>query len=123
VGAWQKKLDCSRIFGRRVAARPASDEVDSYAIGSCFPRSFQRRWRCRDRSPVAEEPRITAPELWAARPTSYGVDSSAVGSSFSRSFKRLQRCRDRSSVAGEPRLAASLFGDESASWQRRQSDF
>ena len=78
---------------------------------------------CRDRSPVAREPRITAPELWAARPTSYGVDSSSVGSSFSRSFQRLQRCRVRSSVAGEPRVAASLFDDESASWQHRQPDF
>jgi hypothetical protein len=106
-----------------VAARPGSDEDESCAVGSSSSRSFQRRWRCRDRSLVAEEPRITAPELWAARPTSYGVDSSAVGSSFSRSFKRLQRCRDRSSVAGEPRVAASLFGDESASWQRRQPDF
>jgi hypothetical protein len=67
VGAWQKKLYGGRIFGRRVAARPASDEVDSCAVGSCFPRSFQRRRRCRDRSLVAGEPRVTAPELWAAR--------------------------------------------------------
>jgi hypothetical protein len=106
-----------------VVVHPGSDEDESYAVGSSSLRSFQRRWRCCDRSPVAEEPRITAPELWAARPTSYGVDSSAVGSSFSRSFKWLQRCRDRSSVVGEPRVAASLSGDESASWQRRQPDF
>ena len=105
------------------AAHPASDEDESCTVGSSFSRSFQWRWMCRDRSPVAEELRITAPELWAARPTSYGVDSSAVGSSFSRSFQRLQRCRDRNPVAGEPRVAASLFGDELASWQRRQSDF
>jgi hypothetical protein len=50
-----------------VAARPGSDEDESCAVGSSSSRSFQRRWRCRDRSPVAEEPRITAPELWAAR--------------------------------------------------------
>ena len=98
-----------------MAARPSSNEDESCAVGSSFLRSFQRRWMCRDRSPVAAEPRITAPELWAARPTSYGVDSSAVGSSFSRSFQRLQRCRDRSFVEGEPRVAASLFGDESVS--------
>ena len=106
-----------------MAAHPGSDEDESCAVESSFLRSFQRRWMCRDRSPVAGEPRITAPELWAARPTSYGVDSSSVGSSFSRSFQWLQRCHDRSSVAGEPRVAASLFGDESASWQRRQPDF
>ena len=77
TGAWQKKLDGSQIFGRRMAARSTSDEVDSCAVGSCFPRSFQRQ-------------RI---------------------------------CRDRSSVAREPRVAASSFGEESASWQRRQPDF
>jgi hypothetical protein len=77
VGTWRKKLDGGRIFGQCVAARPASDEVDSCAVGSCFPRSFQRR----------------------------------------------RRCHDRSLVAGERRVAASLFGDESASWQCRQPDF
>jgi hypothetical protein len=67
TGAWQKKLDDGRIFGRHVAARPAFDEVDSCAVRSCFPRSFQWRRRCRDRSPVTREPRVTTPELWAAR--------------------------------------------------------
>jgi hypothetical protein len=56
-----------------VGARPASDEVDSCAVGSSFLRSFQRRWRCRDRSPVAGEPRVTAPELWAAREGAFDV--------------------------------------------------
>uniref|UniRef100_A0A2N9EU67 NB-ARC domain-containing protein n=1 Tax=Fagus sylvatica TaxID=28930 RepID=A0A2N9EU67_FAGSY len=32
-------------------------------------------------------------------------------------------CGDRSPVAREPRVAASPFGEESASWQRRQPDF
>ena len=50
-----------------MAARPGSDEDESYAVGSSFLRAFQRRWMCRDRSPVAREPWITAPELWAAR--------------------------------------------------------
>ena len=66
---------------------------------------------------------MTAPELWAVRPTLYGVDFCAVGSSFLRYFQRLQRCRDLSPVKGEPRVVASLFRDESVSWQRWQPDF
>ena len=67
TGTWQKKLDGGWIFGRRVAVRPASVEVDSCTVGSYFPRSFQRRRRCCDQSLVAREPRVMAPELWAAR--------------------------------------------------------
>jgi hypothetical protein len=37
-----------------------SDEVDSYAVESSFPRSFQRRWRCCDRSPRAVDPRVAS---------------------------------------------------------------
>ena len=49
------------------AARPGSDEDDSCAVGSSFSRAFQRRRMCRDRSPIAGEPRIMAPELWLPR--------------------------------------------------------
>jgi hypothetical protein len=56
-----------------VVARPASDEVDSYTVGSSFSRSFQRRRRCRDQSPVAGEPRVMASNLWAAREGASGV--------------------------------------------------
>ena len=45
-----------------------------------------------------------------------------VESSFPRSFQRQWMCRDWSLVAQEPRVAASSFGDESVSWQRRQLD-
>ena len=71
-----EKLDDGRIFGRRVRVRLAADWAVFCVVESSFPRSFQRQWMCRDRSPVA----------------------------------------------GEPRVAASPFGDESASWQRKRPD-
>jgi hypothetical protein len=79
TGAWVrgKQLDGGRIFGRRVRARPAADWAVFCVVESSFPRSFQWHRMCRDRSPVAREPRV----------------------------------------------AASPFGEESASWQRRQPDF
>jgi hypothetical protein len=67
-----------------------------------------------------------APDLQATRVGTSGADWAVfcvVESSFLRSFQRQQMCRDRSSVAREPRVAASSFGKESASWQRRQPDF
>jgi hypothetical protein len=49
---------CHCLTGWRVRARPASDEVDSCAVELSFPRSFQRRRRCGDRSQGAADPRV-----------------------------------------------------------------
>ena len=70
---------------------------------------------------------LTATESLGARvracPMSDWAVFCLVESSFLRSFQRQRMCCDQSLVAGEPRVAASPFGDESTSWQRRQSDF
>jgi hypothetical protein len=58
-----------------------------------------------------------------AHPATDWVVFCVVKSSFPRSFQWQGMCCDRSSVAREPRVAASPFGEESASWQRRQPDF
>ncbi len=58
-----------------------------------------------------------------ARPAADWVVLCVIELSFPRSFQRQRMCRDRNLVAGEPRVATSLFGNESASWQRRQPDF
>ena len=64
-----------------------------------------------------------APVLQATRPAADWAVFCVVESSFPRSFQRQRMCRDRSPVAREPRVAASSFGEESTSWQRRQPDF
>ena len=41
-GRVEEKLDCNRIFGRRVRACPAADWAVFYVVESSFLRSFQR---------------------------------------------------------------------------------
>jgi hypothetical protein len=41
-----------------VRAHSTLDEVDSCAVESSFPRSFQQRQRCRDRSPGVTNLRV-----------------------------------------------------------------
>ena len=81
-------------------------------------RSLARGGACR---------RVTAHRIFRrrvrARSAADWVVFCVVESIFPRSFQQQWMCLDWSPVAREPRVAASSFGEESASWQRRQPDF